>query len=167
MEEKYPENAISGGKKRTSGTDKILFILMALIIAIMFAQVLFRYVFNHSLSWSEESAKFIFVWLVFLGAAVCIKERVHIGVEFLIERLSGNRKKYLELFNTLLIVLFNAAISIIGFFWVYEVSGTLSPAMELPLNIVFYAALPVAAVLSVIYGIRNIKEGIQKIKSRD
>jgi TRAP-type C4-dicarboxylate transport system permease small subunit len=151
-------------KGRVPVSDRILFILMSLIIVILFAQVLFRYVFNQSLSWSEELAKFIFVWLTFLGAAVCIKDRLHIGVEFLVERLPENRKKYLELFRTALTTVFNGALSVIGFCWVREVSGTLSPAMSLPLNLVFYAALPVAAVLSVVYGTKQFIEELRKVK---
>ena len=151
-------------KRKTSVSDNILFILMAFIIVIMFGQVLFRYIFNQSLSWSEELAKFIFVWLTFLGAAICLKERMHIGVEFLIERLPVKWKRYFELFQTVLITLFNVAMSVIGFCWVWEVSGTLSPAMSLPLNIVFYAALPVASVLSAVFGTIRFIEEVDKLK---
>ena len=152
-------------KRQISVSENILFILMALIIVIMFVHVLFRYIFNQSLSWSEELAKFIFVWLTFLGAAICIKERIHIGVEFLVERLPAKWKRYLDLFQTTLIILFNLTLSIIGFCWVSEVSGTLSPAMNLPLNIVFYAALPVASVLSVVFGTKQFIEEMRKLKT--
>ena len=151
-------------KRKTSVSDHILFILMAFIIVIMFGQVLFRYIFNQSLSWSEELAKFIFVWLTFLGAAICLKERIHIGVEFLTDRLPVKWKRYFELFQTVLITLFNVALSVIGFCWVWEVSGTLSPALSLPLNIVFYAALPVASVLSAIFGTIQFIEEFDKLK---
>ena len=151
-------------KRKISVSDNILFILMSLIIVIMFGQVLFRYIFNQSLSWSEELAKFIFVWLTFLGATICIRERMHIGVEFLVERLSVKWKRYLDLFQTTLITFFNIAMSVIGFCWAWEVSGTLSPAMSLPLHIVFYAALPVASVLSAVFGTKQFIEEIHKMK---
>ena len=153
-------------KRQNSVSDNILFILMSLIIVIMFGQVLFRYIFNQSLSWSEELAKFIFVWLTFLGAAICIRERMHIGVEFLAERLPAKWKRYLDLFQTAFITLFNVAMSVIGFCWVWEVSGTLSPAMSLPLNIVFYAALPVASVLSVVFGTKQFIEELNHLKQQ-
>ena len=151
-------------KPKYSVLDNVLSVLMALIIFIMFVQVLFRYVFNQSLSWSEELARFIFVWLTFLGAAVCVKERIHIGVEFLTERLTGKMKIYFELFQTALMTLFNIILSVIGFCWVWEVSGTLSPAMSLPLNIVLYAALPVASLLSMVFGAKQFIEEIHKLK---
>jgi C4-dicarboxylate transporter DctQ subunit len=143
--------------------DNTLAILLGLIVAIMFAQVLFRYTFNNSLSWSEEIAKFIFIWITFLGAALCFRDRMHLGVDFLIEKIPGKYRILLIIFNTLLITLFNGFIIVIGFSWVINVSGTLSPALSLPLNIVFYAALPTSAVISFVYGLLRIKEEIKSI----
>lgn len=143
--------------------DNTLAILLGLIVAIMFAQVMFRYTFNNSLSWSEEIAKFIFIWITFLGAALCFRDRMHLGVDFLIEKIPEKYRMYLVIFNSLIITLFNGFMVVIGFSWVIQVSGTLSPALSLPLNIVFYAALPATAVISVIYGILRMKEEIKRI----
>ena len=144
-------------------TDNILAILLGLIVVIMFTQVLFRYAFNNSLSWTEEIAKFIFVWITFIGAALCFREKMHLGVDFLIRKLPRKFSKYQLVVNTLLIVLFNGLMVLIGFSWVINVSGTLSPAVGLPLNIVFYAALPVSAVISVIYGVVRLREEIKNL----
>lgn len=144
-------------------TDNILAILLGLIVIIMFTQVLFRYVFNNSLSWTEEIAKFLFVWITFFGAALCFSEKMHLGVDFIVRKLPRKLGKYLLLVNTLLIVLFNGVMVFIGFSWVINVSGTLSPAVGLPLNIVFYSALPVSAVISVVYGVRRLREEIKEI----
>lgn len=144
-------------------TDNILAILLGLIVVIMFTQVLFRYAFNNSLSWTEEIAKFLFVWITFFGAALCFSEKMHLGVDFLVQRMSPKYSKHLFVFNTIVIVLFNGAMVFIGFSWVINVSGTLSPAVGLPLNIVFYAALPVSAVFSVFYGIIRLKEEIKNL----
>ena len=146
-------------------TDKFLALLLGAIVLVMFAQVVFRYTLNNSLSWSEELAKYLFIWLTFLGAALCIRDRIHIGVEFLVDRMSGRWKQYLELVNIFLVTGFNGIIATVGFLWVIETAGTLSPALRLPLNIVFYAALPTASLLSVVYGVIRIKEDLKKMKS--
>ena len=142
-------------------TDNILATLLGLIVIIMFTQVLFRYAFNNSLSWTEEIAKFLFVWITFLGAAICFREKMHLGVDFLVQKVPLRFRKYLLVFNTLIIILFNILMVLIGFSWVINVSGTLSPAVGLPLNIVFYAALPVSAVISVVYGIVRLRKEIK------
>lgn len=143
--------------------DHVLAVFLGLIVIIMFAQVLFRYTFNNSLSWTEEIAKFIFIWITFLGAALCFRDRMHLGVDFLVEKIPLKYKPFLEIFNTLVITIFNGIMIIIGFSWVINVSGTISPAVGLPLNIVFYAALPTSAAISFIYGIIQIKKQIERI----
>lgn len=57
---------------------------MALVVAI---QVVSRYAFNHSLFWSEELARFLLIWLSFLGATVAYCHGVHPGVDSLVRRL--------------------------------------------------------------------------------
>ena len=144
--------------------EKVLSIFLGLIVLIMFAQVLFRYMFNNSLSWTEEIAKFIFIWITFLGAALCFRDRMHLGVDFLVEKLPLKYKPILVIFNTLVITIFNGIMIIIGFSWVIDVSGTISPAVGLPLNIVFYAALPTSAAITFIYGIIRLKKEIKRIE---
>lgn len=144
--------------------DHALAIFLGLIVIIMFTQVLFRYTFNNSLSWSEEIAKFIFIWITFIGVALCFRDRMHLGVDFLMEKLPLKYKPILVIFNTLVITIFNGIMIIIGFLWVIDVSGTISPAVGLPLNIVFYAALPTSAAISFIFGIIRIKKEIKRIE---
>jgi TRAP-type C4-dicarboxylate transport system permease small subunit len=54
---------------------------MAIMTVIVFIQVVMRYVFSNSLSWSEELARFIFLWLSWMGASYAVKERSHFRVE--------------------------------------------------------------------------------------
>jgi TRAP-type transport system small permease protein len=135
--------------------DNILSSLLAMIILIMFGQVIFRYGLNNSLTWSEEITKFLFIWITFLGTALCFRDNIHIGVEFLIEKMSRKWQFFGKLFEIGLLTVFNAFLVITGFMWVKDVSGTLSPATGLPLNIVFYAALPVSATLSTAFCINR------------
>ncbi|MDW7673274.1 MAG: TRAP transporter small permease [Bacillota bacterium] len=56
-------------------------VIFGVMSILTFAQVLSRFVFNFSLSWSEELARFSFVWLVYLAASMAIKHRRHIRVQ--------------------------------------------------------------------------------------
>lgn len=66
--------------------------LMALALAIMvvlvFGNVVLRYAFDSGLAWAEEVARLMFVWLIFLGAILALRHHAHIGVEMLQQRLS-------------------------------------------------------------------------------
>lgn len=51
--------------------------LLALFVILLFAQIVSRQVFNHSLSWSEELSTYMFVWFAYLGAVVAAKMSAH------------------------------------------------------------------------------------------
>ncbi|MGI9492310.1 MAG: TRAP transporter small permease [Geminicoccaceae bacterium] len=53
---------------------------LALISVCVFLQVIFRYVFNSALHWTEEVAAVAMVWAVYMGAALCVRERFHIRI---------------------------------------------------------------------------------------
>ena len=54
--------------------------LMVLMVSCLGAQVFFRFVLDASLTWSEELSRFAFIWLVYMGAVLGAKERIHIRV---------------------------------------------------------------------------------------
>ncbi|MEO8651865.1 MAG: TRAP transporter small permease [Hyphomicrobiaceae bacterium] len=57
--------------------------LVAAIAVIVIASVIMRYVFNDSLSWSEDAAKFLMVWLAFIGAPLGFRHGAHVSIELL------------------------------------------------------------------------------------
>jgi len=65
----------------------IIIVMMAMMTIFVFLQVLFRYLFDAPLGWSEEFARFAFVWLSFLGAASLVRSDGHIRVSLLVDAL--------------------------------------------------------------------------------
>ncbi len=53
---------------------------------VVFLQVVFRYVLFMPLAWAEESARFLFVWVALLGAALGVKDRAHFAITLVVER---------------------------------------------------------------------------------
>ena len=70
---------------------KLLKVLIALFLAIMvvlvFGNVVLRYGFNSGITVSEEVSRWLFVWLTFLGAIIALREHGHLGVDMLVRRL--------------------------------------------------------------------------------
>lgn len=60
---------------------------LAAMVLMVFGNVVLRYGFNSGLTVSEELSRWLFLWLVFLGAAVAVRERAHMGSDALLERL--------------------------------------------------------------------------------
>lgn len=59
-------------------------LLMALLTAVTFAQVVTRYLLGDPLIWSEEAARYLFVWVSMIGAALALREGGHFGLDLLI-----------------------------------------------------------------------------------
>lgn len=68
-------------------------------------QVLFRYVLQISVPWTEELARILFILTMFLGIAIAIREREHIVVDFLFKRLSKKSQAAgLIVYNTAILI---------------------------------------------------------------
>jgi TRAP-type C4-dicarboxylate transport system permease small subunit len=67
--------------------------LLALMVLLVFGNVVLRYVANSGITVSEELSRWLFVWMTFLGAIVAVKEHAHLGTDMLIARLGHTGKK--------------------------------------------------------------------------
>jgi TRAP-type C4-dicarboxylate transport system permease small subunit len=67
--------------------------LLALMVVLVFGNVVLRYGFNTGITVSEEVSRWAFVWLTFLGAIVALKEHGHLGSDMLVSRLPAAGKK--------------------------------------------------------------------------
>lgn len=84
-------------KRIIEGYFHLLKFLMALFLALMvilvFGNVVLRYGFNTGITMSEEVSRWLFVWMTFLGAIVALREYGHLGVDTLVKRLPPLGKK--------------------------------------------------------------------------
>lgn len=81
----------------------ILVGMFALMVLIIFIQVIMRYIFNNSLSWSEELGKFLFVWISWLGISIGAKRKEHIKITMFIDKVSPKLKCLCDILSELII----------------------------------------------------------------
>lgn len=143
-------------KEKSNPIDLFLGIIFCLIVLLIFTQVLFRYLLSNSLNWTEELAKYLFVWMTFIGSASAFKDHIHIGVDFFVELLPSKYKYYANWIDIFLITVFSGVATLIGYMWTADVWGTLSPALELPISIVLYGAFPTASIIICVLGARQL-----------
>lgn len=70
-----------------------LVIMLALMVVLVFGNVVMRYAFNSGITVSEEVSRWLFVWLTFLGAVIAMREHGHLGSDMLTSRLGRTGKK--------------------------------------------------------------------------
>jgi len=137
--------------------DRIVVVYFAVILIIVLTAVFFRYVIGHSLAWSDEVVRYLFVQFTLLGTALALRDREHIRVEFFVERLPRRRRAGVEALGLLLVLGFNLLLVLVGTRWVFESAGSTTPALGLPLNWVLFAPLPVSASFALVYGVRRLQ----------
>lgn len=135
--------------------DWLLSALIAAIVAVMLVSILFRYVLNNSLSWSDEFVRYLFVWLTLLGSAVVFRDREHIRIDYFLDLCPPALRRVVDFVLLCSVTLFFLATLVLGAMWVHETSGTLTSALGWPLNWFFYAALPASSLLGVYYAVRR------------
>lgn len=79
---------------------------LAVLVFLVFLQVVMRYFFGMSLTWSEEIARFLFLWMVWLGAAYATKRKSHLKIEAFTQKLSPQNKKRIDLLSLVIWILF-------------------------------------------------------------
>lgn len=136
--------------------DMLLAFIILLIVLIMSVQVLFRYVFNNSISWSEEVVRYLFVWMTFLGAAVCFRDRMHIRVDYFKDVLPKKIGSKLNRFNRWIMLAFTFYLFVGGLIWVVQSAGAYGSSVKLPINIILYGALPVSSGLAAYYLMKDL-----------
>jgi len=71
----------------------VIALLLALMVVLVFGNVVMRYGFDSGITLSEEVSRWLFVWLTFLGGIVALKEHGHLGSDMLVSRLPVAGKK--------------------------------------------------------------------------
>ena len=136
-------------KKIIFNLDEYLMILMlAVSTVLIFAQVVMRYVFGNSLSWSEELARYMFVWQTWVSTGYAVKKRRHIRITSFVDLTSGVKRVLLELIVLAIWFAFSAFLGYesIGLCRMLHAQGQTSTAMGMPMWIA-YLSVPMGSII--------------------
>lgn len=136
----------------------VLVVSLAIMVIVLFTNVVMRYVFNSSLSWSEEFARYLFVWFSWIGVSAGVKDKEHLRVEILTIALTKRGFiKANEVINIFVALVWLATSWIVAYYGFDIITAqidmnVLTPAMRIPVWIA-YLSVPAC---SLIVGIRLI-----------
>ncbi|MGR5503187.1 TRAP transporter small permease [Vibrio sp. DNB22_10_4] len=149
----------------------VITLLLANIVILIFVQVCMRYVFNSSLSWSEELVTWSFIWFIWVGVSYGFKTRKHICVTAFVDLLPQRAKVILNILVSVIILWFMLHILHLG------IKQMTSPFISRQLSVVLYypftdtqvsmkwlyASLPFGALLSSYRIAQNILAEIKEL----
>lgn len=135
---------------------------LPLMCIIVFANTVGRYTGLLSIPWAEEAARYLMIWLVFLGIAAAAKKNQHFAVEVLFLLTPKGFHKYARAFILIMVAFFTGTVFILAIKFVMNLQkmGQVSPSLGIPMW-VMYSAIPVGcslmAVRSIQYFAKNFK----------
>lgn len=128
--------------------DYICSVLLIVALAALVINVFGRIFLGKSNSYSEELARYLYVWFVFLGGSLTAREGAHLRVDAVLNLYPRRLRVYINDFAEYIWLAFNVFVIVIGFKYfgrMYTV-GSLSAALKIPMSLV-YLALPVGYTL--------------------
>lgn len=136
-------------KKFIDFIDKITTWITCCVVGIMVLmvslQVISRYIFHNSLSFTEELARYMFIWSVFMGSVLAMNQRKHVGMTFFAELFKGTAKRVEQLIADICTNIFFLLLLVFGSLMVKNAIAQYTPALNISFSLV-YLAVPVAAV---------------------
>ena len=132
--------------RRSGILECVVAVLMTALVALVFTQVLVRYLTYQPLAWTEEAARYVFIWLCLLGAAVAARRGHHFVMDLVQRSLPAAGLRVAATATKVLEAAFYALLAVAGIKALGVVSLQQSPSLEIPMSIP-YLAIPLGATL--------------------
>lgn len=135
--------------------DIICVIMMFTLFIVILLQILFRYFFNMPLKWTEELARYVFVWVSMMGWTYGSRHDTHIQVNIFSNLFPEKIKSFVFLFIQLLSIIFSL---VLGYYSIGLMKqGYVFKATTLPINFsLIYSIIPVVCLILIIYAVLKI-----------
>lgn len=121
----------------------IILSFMAAATLVTFISVAMRYTLGTGFTWATELTIYLFIWMAKFGAAYGVRTGIHVGVDYVVNKVEGAKRRVLVTSGLILGVTFTGVIAFFGARWVVFIYGTgqVSPDLEWPMWII-YLAIP-------------------------
>lgn len=143
-----------------------MLVFYVFVCAVIVQEVVRRFVLNYSSAWAEETARYAFIYLGYVGAAYAVKERAHIRFDTVLQRLPQRLHGYVYLFAELCTLLFAG----IALYWSLRTIGQLlrfegaSPVLRVN-KAWFAAAVPIGFALVILRGLQAIGRDVSDLRA--
>jgi TRAP-type C4-dicarboxylate transport system permease small subunit len=148
------------------GLDRALEVLVIVVMAVLVLdvswQVFTRFILRDPSTWTDELATFLLIWVSLLGAAVALKRKAHLGMDYFVGRLAPRNRLRVQVFAFFCTGAFSLLVMIVGGATLVARKLQLqetSPALGLDLGYV-YLALPISGFFLTIYSIELLAGSI-------
>lgn len=143
----------------------LLTFLVGLLTVSVFLQVLIRFVFKYPLPWTEEVSRIAFVYSIFVGATIAVREKAHLNVDFVLVVLPQGLALVIKLVGTALVGIFLVFMTWQGVVFVRATGVQVTPVMQVPFRYL-YLIIPSSGGLMLLYLVLGIVDDLRKRAER-
>lgn len=140
----------------------LLLVMMVALCVDVFLGVFSRYVMRSTFTWYDEIARLLFVWIVFLGAAVGVRRSGHFRLQLVIDRFHPGPRRVADIFGVLAIMVFGGVLIEQGWKLVELGQFQHTPVMGLSKAYV-YGSMPVGGALVIVYSLRHLWRAVRGV----
>lgn len=139
--------------------------ILALMAGAVFVQVVLRYVFARAIDGIDEVPRYLFVWLVMIGAAAAMHRGQHTALDYFRDRMGFTARRVTLLITNALVALLLLSMIKVSLVLVPNAQLQRSAGLDLPLGWVFLA-MPVGSLLILVPMIRTIVVTLRELWQR-
>ena len=130
------------------------------MFACVLGQVFFRYFLDNPLTWSDELARYLFVWCAFLGWVIAARRRSHLAITMMQSRLSARPRAALVACAALAAVAFAIVLSYYGVRITLRNADVETPSLFFTIGVV-YAIVPVATLAVALHALGDLVAAVR------
>lgn len=128
-------------------------IVFAILVACVAWQVISRYILGTPSTTTDEIARFLFMWIAFIGAAYTLGQKRHLAIDFVSITMEGASLRAMRLLVIAIIAAFVSIVMVYGGWQLVTktlATGQVSPALRIPMGYI-YGAIPFSGVMMLFY----------------
>jgi TRAP-type C4-dicarboxylate transport system permease small subunit len=138
-----------------------IILMMGTMAALVFANVVARYVFNFSIIWVEELTQYQMIWITYLGAGLALREGRHVAVEIFQDMLPESLRRYARYFVGLSMLAFLLALVVLGFRIAAFTWNQETPVLNVPTGVP-YLGVPIGALVMALHLVLIMRDFAEK-----
>jgi TRAP-type C4-dicarboxylate transport system permease small subunit len=143
----------------SKGVNAVAITLFAVMVLACVVQVFARYILNDSPRWTEEMARYTFIWVHFLGATICVRTGSNATITLFRDMLKGYPRRILDAFITTVTAIVGGVMVYGGIEMAQRTHKQLTVGMKMPMSFV-YASAAVFGVITVLYAVTMLLENL-------
>lgn len=144
----------------------IIGIALLVLFLVSFSVIIGRVFFGASMGWSQDVIRLCFTYVIYFGAAYCVREKGHLNVDFLLGMMKPRLRQTVEFIINLVLLAFFAFIVYFGFKFAATGASQKSPYLMLPMTWYYYG-VPVSGAMMFFYMLKQLIEEAKLLFSKE